>query len=589
MQWIRTTSGKFVLLLTLVFALTTFDKVSKVVSGQKPCLCAYDGYGYYAYLPRIYEKGDLQFDKEWMQRRQDQYCFGAEVYQLEKRNLKSEINIYHMGLSFVLLPSYAVSDVFARMGGYPTDGFSTPYHIGYKLNALLFIFLGLLYIRKLLRFFASETATVLALILITLGANTYFTFNYQYDLPHLYLFTINASAFFHLLRFVKEGNNRSFWFFALLFGLAVCIRPTQLIFGIIPFILLYNEFGKTKKFIRHLVILGGAVILCNMPQLLYWKIVGGEWVILNLHTEDIVLSDPNLYDFLFSYRKGWLLYSPLFLILPIGFWLMFKRNKILFWGVFSFSLLYIYVMSAWECWWYANSFGSRVMVDIYPILAIPLVFIIDALKTRTAQITAGIFLLSCLGLNLLQSEQIRKGIIHSERMTKEHYWHVFGKLNSKEIHHRYLLINREDLDWPKQLAKDKDLPFDIYSREVYHQEKPVTPPANGDVSLGKIHLFKTFQTDETLLEVPVVFSTSDSTQSALLRMECVSRYNCYSWNNLELSLGRNQGVDIYDTLRFNLPDIRHEADSMQIYIQNTGNALVQLQDFKIKATSLIRK
>ena len=589
MSWHRTLSGKIVILLSLVFAFTTIDKISDVVSGEKTCVCAYDGYGYFAYLPRIYEKGDLEFDQEWMQRRQDQYCNGAYAYQLQKQDLKGEINIYHMGLSFVMLPSYAISDVAARIGGYPTDGFSTPYHVGYQLNALLFIFLGLLYLRKLLSFFANETATIITLIFIALGANTYFIFNYQYDLPHLYLFVINAASLYHLMRYIKEKRMRSFWFSALLFGLAVCIRPTQLIFGIIPFILLLKEFGKTKEFVRHMLILGGAVLICNLPQLIYWKLVGGEWVILNLHTEDIVLSDPNLYEFLFSYRKGWLLYSPLFLLLPIGFWLMYKQNRTLFWAVASFSVLYIYVMSAWECWWYASSFGQRVMVDIYPILAIPLLFLVKSLRTRIVQIGIGTIAVLCLALNQFQSEQMRLGILDGSRMTKEHYWFTFGRLNPDEIHHRYLMIDRGNTNWPEHLSKHKNLPFEIKERNVYASDVLISVPANETAAIGKAHLYKTFETDETRVEVPLQFTTTDSTQSAVLRMECVSKYNCYSWDNIELSFGRRQGIDHYDTLRFNLPDFRHDADSMQIYIMNMGNAQVELKSFEINATSLIRK
>lgn len=589
MTWHRTISGKVVILLAMVFAFTTFEKISKVNSGEKPCLCAYDGFGYYAYLPHIYEKGDLNFEQEWMQHLQDQYCNGAYAYQLEKRDLQNDINIYHMGLSFVMLPSYAVADVTARIGGYPTDGFSKPYHISYHLNALLFIFLGLFYLRKLLRFFASDVSTTIVLILLTLGANTYFIFNYQYDLPHLYLFTINAASLYHFMRYIKERRMRSFWFAALLFGLTVCIRPTQLLFGLIPFLLFLKEFGRTKEFVKYMLFLGATVVLCNIPQFLYWKLVGGEWVILNLHTEDMVLSDPNLIDFLFSYRKGWLLYSPIFLLLPIGFWLIYKKDRMLFWATCTFSVIYIYAMSSWECWWYANSFGQRVMVDVYPILAIPLVFLIDALRTPVAQICIGFFVISCLVLNLFQSEQVRLGIIDGNRMTKEHYWLIFGELNPENIHHRYLLINRGNLDWPEHLSKYDDLPFEIKEREVYMQQGVSIDEPEGAVSIGKIHLFDTFKTDETRLEVPIVYTTSDSTQSAVLRMECVSKYNCYSWDNIEVSFGKRQGVDNYDTLRFNLPDIRHDADSMQMYIMSLGKAQIELKEFKINATSLFRK
>jgi len=589
MTWHRTVSGKIVILLAMIFAFTTFDKILKVNSGEKPCLCAYDGYGYYAYIPHFYEKGNLKFEQEWMQKLQDQYCFGAYAYQLERKELKADINIYHMGLSFVLLPSYAVSDVVARASGYPADGFSKPYHIGYQLNALLFIFLGLLYLRKLLRFFADELSTTVVLILIGLGTNAYFIFNFQYDLPHLYLFTINAASFYHLMRYIKEGRKRSFWFTALLFGLAVCIRPTQLLFGIIPFLLLLKEFGKTKKFVQHMLILGGSVLIVNIPQFLYWKLVGGEWLILNLHTEDMVLSDPNLYNFLFSYRKGWLLYTPLFIILPLGFWLIYRKNRMLFWAILSFTAIYIYVMSAWECWWYAHSFGQRVMVDVYPILAIPLVFIVQFVRSRLTLIGLGIFAGLALLLNLFQSEQVQLGIIDGHRMTKEHYWLVFGELHPEKIHHRYLLIDRGNIHWPEHLSQYDDLPFTIKKRTVHQRTEPAISEAGEAVSLGKIHLYNTFQTDETRVEVPMVFTTSDSTQSAAIRMECVSEYNCYSWDNMELSLGRRQGVDIYDTLRFNLPNIRHDADSMQMYILNFGSARVELKEFKIEATSLFRK
>lgn len=617
MSWHQSVSGKVVILLTLVFAFTTYNKISKVHSGEKSCLCAYDGFGYYAYLPQMYEQGHLKFEQQWMQQKQNKYCNGAYAYQLEKKDLKNEINIYHMGMSFVLLPSYVLGDIAARIGGYPLDGFSKPYHISYHLNAFLFIFLGLLYLRKLLLFFASDKSTAITISLIALGTNAYFIFNYQYDLPHLYLFTINTACIYHFLKFLQSRKNKtdydtpqttpahpkhllsiitsmfardqhSFWFAALLFGLAVCIRPTQLLLGIIPFLLFLKELGRTRAFFKYMFFLGSVVIFCNIPQFLYWKIVGGEWLILNLHTEDMVLRDPNLYNFLFSYRKGWLLYTPLFFLLPFGFWFFYKKNKTLFWGVLGFSTLYIWAMSSWECWWYASSFGQRVMVDIYSLLAIPLVLLIDGLKNRIALLALGITAISCLVLNQFQSEQVRLGILDGHRMTKEHYWLIWGELNPENIHHRYLLIDRSNKQWPHYLSKDKNLPFVIKEREVHKYKGNAIAEPEGAVSLGKIHLYNTFETDETLLEVPIVYTTTDSTQNAVLRMECVSKYNCYSWDNIEVSFGKRKGVDNYDTLRFNLPNIRHKADSMQMYIMSLGKAQVELKEFKINATSLIR-
>lgn len=571
-----------------MFAFSTFDKIGAVNSGDKPCVSAYDGFGYYMYLPHFFQKGHLKMEKEWAQDLQNEYCWGSQVYQLDKQDLKHEIDIYHMGLSFVMMPSYTVAEVWARAGGYETNGFTYPYHIMYLLNALLFIFLGLLYLRKLLLLFADERSTIATMVLITIGTNAYFIFNEQYDLPHLYLFTINAAALYHLIRYTREDKLKFLIFSAMLFGLAVCIRPTQLVFGIVPFVLLIQKHGRTSLFVKRILLFGASVLLCNIPQFLYWKMVGGEWLILNLHTEDIVLSDPNLIDFLFSYRKGWLLYSPLFLILPIGLWLLYKADKTLFWATSIFVAIYIYVMSSWECWWYADSFGQRVMVDIYPVLAIPILFIVKAIRNKFAIVLAGLFALGCTVLNHFQIEQMHRGIMDTQRMTREHYWHIFGKLDPGKIHHHYLLIDRSNPYWPEELAKHDNLSIILKERVVYRHPKIVTSEPGKHASITKIHLYDRFETDETRVEVPYMYTTSDSTQSALLRLECVSDYNCYSWNNVEVSLGKPQNKRIYDTLRFNLPDIRHNSDSMQIYIWNEGGAQIDLLQFKIIGTSLIR-
>lgn len=590
MHWIRSTSGKIVILLALVFAFSTYEKMEEAFNGNKTCTCAYDGFGYYMYLPQFFQNGNLDLQKDWAQKLQNEYCYGAPVYQLEEHQPGKNLDIYHMGLAFLQLPSYTVADTVARISGYETNGFTAPYHYAYLLNAWLFIFLGLLYLRKLLLLFANETITSIVLVAIALGTNAYFIFNHQYDLPHLYLFFLNGAAFYHLIKFLRTDKNRSIYFAALLFGLTVCIRPTQLLFGMIPLFLLFQKYGNTRTFWRHILLFPAAAILWNIPQLLYWKIMGGEWVILNMHTEDMVLSDPNLSNFLFSYRKGWFVYTPMFLILPIGFYWMYFKDKALFWAMLLFSFGYIYVMSSWECWWYAASFGSRVMVDIYPILAVVLVFAIQGVQSKLwMRWVLGIFATLCLCLNLFQSRQMELGILDGYRMTKEHYWLSFGTLDPSSVHHRYLLADNSNLNWPQMLAADPNHPFTIKERSKKMISGLVVSEPKNHVSIGKIPLYETFETSETMLEVYLRFRTSDSTQSSLLRMECVSTHNCYSWNNIEISYGRPQNVWINDTLRFNLPDIRHAQDSMQTYIWNDGNATIELEQFTIHSTSLIRK
>ena len=301
MSLFKTFSGKAVLLVSFVFTLATFQQLERLRTSDWRCINVSDGFGYYMYLPHLFNKGSLYMTQDWAQDLQNKYCEGCYAYQLVERKNGNQLDIYHMGLSYILLPSYAIGDVSARLLGYSTDGFSTPYHITYLLNALLFIFLGLFYLRKLLHLFVNDKITGYSILILYFGSNLFTTFKVQFDLPHLYLFTLNSLFLYHLFKYNKTQGRRALIYSALFFGLTTAIRPTQAIFGLIPLLLLFKEFGNSREFWKSILLFPLLSFVWNIPQILYWTIVGNELITLNLHTEDIALTDPNLLDFLFSY------------------------------------------------------------------------------------------------------------------------------------------------------------------------------------------------------------------------------------------------------------------------------------------------
>lgn len=590
MHFLKTFSGKVLLLTGFVFMLSTFQGLNRLKTDEWRCINVADGFGYYMYLPHLFNEGSLYMTQEWAQDLQDKYCEGCYAYQLSMRKNGNQLDIYHMGLSYILLPSYAIGDAIAHIMGYSMDGFSTPYHVVYLLNALLFIFLGLFYLRKLLLLFVGHRVAGYAILMLYFGTNVYSTFQLQFDLPHLYLFTLNTLFLYHTLTYLSTQQRQKLIYAALFFGLTTAIRPTQAIFGLIPLLLLLRKFGNTSQFWKSILFFPLFSLLWNIPQILYWTIVGGELITLNLHTEDIVLTDPNLLDFLFSYRKGWLIYSPLFLILPFGFYRLLNQNRNQFWAFLSFTLLYIYVLSSWETWFYANSFGSRVMVDIYPLLIVVIAIGINKLKSKLAIGTITLFVLICTGLNLFQDFQLKKGYLHTERMSKEHYWYIFGRSKIDNYNESRLLIDRTSLNWleyQKELRSPKRY---IRSRKIFSIEKPMYSTPTEDLTLGRINILELIKTDETMFEVKMRVKTTDNTKSSILRMECVSPYNVYGWQSLELSQLRKTNNEFEEVIfKFNLPDIRHKKDEMQIYLDNDANVSVTMQEMTIIAHSLIRK
>lgn len=584
---IKEFSFKAILLIFIIFSVNFYNKIEKVVDDSSRCICSYDGFGYYMYNPYLFSKGSLNIDYYWAKDIQNEYCDSALVYQFHPVENGNNLNIYHAGLAIVQMPSYLLADAAASLFNYKRDGFNKPYHLFYLLNALFFIFVGLVYLKKLLRLFFNDKITGYTILLIYLGTNVLVTFGMQYDLTHLYLFAFNTIFLYHLFQYQNTDKKHHLILSAVFLGLTVCIRPTQIIFGIIPLILLFHKHQPNKLIaIKNLLWYPLFGLIWNIPQIYYWYTVGGHFLIPNLHTEEIIIIDPNIIDFLFSYKKGWLLYTPLFLILLVGFYHLFKINRNLFWTFFSFTGLYILVMSSWECWWYASSFGSRVMTDIYPLLAIVLGYALIHSTHKLYKIGLIAFTTACVLLSLFQSYQSIQYIIHPERMTKEQYWHIFGKTKAGDAFR--LEIDRQNTDWIHFLEEYEKRGIHYQSKIIYSFKEVMIANPTEDLRFKNFKILDRIPNDETCFIVSFKASTSDSTKSSVLKLETESRFNTYGWDKIEISKNQSQNVYNEFSFQFNLRNIRHKEDKMYLYIDNDNDIEVKIKDFEIKAITLLR-
>lgn len=583
-------SYKTIIFIFITFSIHFYNKIDRIVADKDNCICSYDGFGYYMYSPYLFSQGSLNINSKWAKSIQNKYCDSAIVYQFQPTKNGNELNIYHMGLSFVQLPFYIVAETIAIIFDYEKDGFSKPYHILYILNVLFWIFIGLIYLRKLLLLLFSDQLSSFIILTIYLGTNVLITFGLQYDLTHLYLFSLNSIFLYHLLKFYQNISNRNLIYAAIILGLTVCIRPTQVVLGILPLFILLHIYKQQKGIaLKKLLWFPLFGIIWNLPQIYYWYSIGGNFFQPNLHTEEIIIIDPNIFEFLFSYKKGWLVYSPIFLLLILGFYQLKKKNSILFWSILVFTCTYIYVMSSWECWWYAYSFGSRVMVDIYPILALVIGYAFIGIQQKKIKWVLYMFSALCIFLSLFQSYQLSEYIIHPERMTKEQYWYVFGKTDISKLSSQRLEIDRNDTDWINHLDEFEDIGIKHKRKTIYQFKGPLTAKPKIDLRIDDFKLLEKVPNDETCLIVNFKAMTSDSTKSSILKMETESKYNCYGWDNIEIS--RNNIQNNYNAFRlqFNLKNIRHLDDKMYIYIDNDEDVTTKIKDFKIEAITLIRK
>ncbi|PLX05106.1 MAG: hypothetical protein C0595_00750, partial [Marinilabiliales bacterium] len=142
--------------------------------------------------------------------------------------------------------------------------------------------------------------------------------------------------------------------------------------------------------------------------------------------EGFYWSRPEILNFLFSFRKGWFIYTPFYLLLFPAVFILLKRNRYQFIWFLAFFLSLIYLFSSWWNWFYGDSFGMRPMVDFTTLFILVISLSCNKIKPLIRNLLL-IFLLIVSSLNLVQSYQYVKGIIHPDSMNMKAYFKVFLK------------------------------------------------------------------------------------------------------------------------------------------------------------------
>lgn len=395
-----------------------------------------DGSGYYAYLTAVMVHHTTDFTKIYELEKSRRGLDYTAHYFHEKDG--KMVNKYYLGTALMLLPFFLLASMYSFITGMPVDGYNILYQYAVSMGAAIYLALGLLATRKLLAsFHIRKEVQMITLIALLFGTNLFY---YSFLHPsHSHVYSFAAIAFFALMmrRFFVEASSRSLFLSALLLGLVMLIRPTNvLVLASLPF--LTGNFNTLSLRIRQLfskpvmlLLLFVFFVSVFFIQPLFNYIQTGEWYLWSYTKEGFRFESPALYSFLFSYRKGFFVYTPLmFLIVPALFKLFQISRYYLVTFVFYFLVVALFLSSWWN-WYFGDSYGMRAMIDHFSLLSIPLALFFNQLyDIRYGK--AGLFLVlaSLVSLNLVQTYQYHAGILHPDSMTKEKYWHIFFKTDN---------------------------------------------------------------------------------------------------------------------------------------------------------------
>ena len=396
----------------------------------------WDVSGYYLYLPAIFIHHDLK-ELRFHEQLLHDYAPTPEFQQAFLHPGSGHyVMKYSAGMAVQYLPFFLVAHALAAPLGYPADGFSPPYQIALLLASLLVAVLGLALVRRALLPRFGEWPTALTLLAIVLGTNY---LNYTAlggAMTHNWLFTWYAVLLLLTPAFYERPTLGRALAIGATVGIMALTRPSEILAGLIP--LLWGlrpawpvvrarlAFWRQHAGLLLAAVLVGGAVLSIQP--LYWHYVSGDWVVYSYQGQGFSWFHPHLLLGLFSFKSGWLVYSPILVVALAGFWALRRQQPSAFWPMLVFVGLFTYVTFAWDEWLYGGSLGQRAMVQSYAVLAWPFAAAHSWLLVRRPWLLAyvGFAVLGCY-YNLWLTYQAQGGLLVVGQMSRAYWWRILGR------------------------------------------------------------------------------------------------------------------------------------------------------------------
>ena len=423
------------------FLLATFIMGFNEEKWKGNTILNWDIAGYHFYLPALFIYDDIE-ECKFYSKIDTKYRPTGDVkyYALQKHSTTGyRVNKYSSGVSIFQFPLFFAAHIYANFTDtYLPDGYSSPYQLAILLSSILFSFLGLLVLRKFLKESGfRESVIFFTLLILSFGTNLYSYTAYQPGMGHPYSFFLYGCTLLLTQRLFLKYKPVHFFLLGLAIGFAILIRPVDIFVILIPFLWSLPTLKKTyiKLFSEHklsILLALIAVLIPWIPQLLYWKATTGAYLFYSYGEEGFNFANPEIIQGLFSFRKGWFIYTPLALLGFVGLLISLKDYRYREYSLVSiaFYALSFFVIFSWHQWFYGGSFGSRVMINSLPLLAIPISILFEKILRLRLLIAPALLIVGFfIYLNIFQTWQYNRAIIHWDSMNKEYYWKVFLKDN----------------------------------------------------------------------------------------------------------------------------------------------------------------
>ena len=295
-----------------------------------------DACGYYIYLPATFIYHDLGH-MDFYPALDSEYHHSLGInYSLRFVKGKT-LDKYPVGVAIFELPFFLIANSYCRATlQYKANGFTLPYQVGGMLGNIFWAIVGLFVLRRFLNRYFNDNITAITLLCIAFGTNLYVYATFIVGMSHVYSFFLFSWLLLLTDSWYRDPDSKLTTIMTgLVAGLIFIVRPVNIIALLVPLLWMVGSRATLKARLmlfaghyRQVLLMCQAFCLVAFVQFSYWKLITGHWLVYSYDGERFDFLHPNIVNGLFSYRKGWFLYTPLALIGLSGFFFSGKGIRI---------------------------------------------------------------------------------------------------------------------------------------------------------------------------------------------------------------------------------------------------------------------
>lgn len=342
---------------------------------------------------------------------------------------------YPVGVGVMETPFFFLGHAIASLSPkHKEDGWSPPYKICIALGTIVYVLLGLSLLYSVLSRYFSPFTVFISLLSIAIATNLVYQAIFV-AMAHSILFFLHSLLIWCTVRLYEKPGKWIALGLGGTIGMITITRVPEIICALVPLLWgVYNRrtivsrvqfIGQHWKLLLTAIV--GFAVVASL-QVSYWYYVSGKLFFNPYAGEALNLAKSHFIDGWFHFRNGWLIYTPVMAFSLLGWFFMRKYAPQALVPTVLFVLINAYVHYSWYAWTYFPGFGSRPMVECYPLLSFALAsfFFACTQKKMTKWLPVTILVLFA-GLNLFQTWQQLEGIMYSEGGKKAFYLASFGK------------------------------------------------------------------------------------------------------------------------------------------------------------------